>query len=245
MATHAQQTTWKLYEKRYSRLVEDVRFTHIGQGKFGGGHDFTHALMVARYAVLIAEDPDTGRLAWIAAICHNADRIYPDLDVDQITSYLYDCLLVTDLDEEEKRLVVEAVLEHHNLNKPEDSPALVVLKDADRLANIGPNLFIRSGQHYHMLPAYDPRYVAHSDPEATYKNPKTVLHDVMCSLEWEPWLRTPKAQAIAALYFEFFRKFKRFFEHQMREVGFVDDEGNTTYPFPKDLELAYQQEAAH
>lgn len=248
MATHAQETTWKLYEERYADLVEEVRQDHIDHGKFGGGHDFTHALMVARYAVLIAEDLDIGRLAWVAAICHNTDRIHREAYEGELATLLRGYLSVTDLDDAEKRLVVEAVLEHHSLNKDEDSPVTVVLKDADRLANIGPNNILRSGQLYNELPAYDPRYVAHPDPEATYRVPKTVLHDVLCSLEWEPWFRTPKAKELAGPYFEFYREFAWRFVCQMREVGFLAENGESTYPFPEDLELAYQrteQEAAH
>lgn len=245
MATHAQQTVWELYEESYADLVDAVRRDHVRAGKFGGGHDFTHALMVARYAVVIAEDLEIGELAWVAAICHNTDRIYHDFDERQIEMMLQTYLGETDLDLGRRQLVVQAVLKHHDLNQHEDSPVLVVLKDADRLANIGPNNILRSGQHYHMLPAYDPRFVVSPDPEATYREPQTVLHDTLCSLEWEPWLRCPKAIALAKPYFAFYRGFKRMFEYQMREVGFVNDEGSPTYPFPEDLELTYKQEAAH
>lgn len=247
MTTQTERPLWEIYEERYGDLVEEVREVHISHGKFGGGHDFTHALMVARYAILIAEDPDVGRLAWIAAICHNTDRIYRESGPRVIRGMIADYLGVTDLDKEEQRLVIEAVLEHHSLNKPEDSPVTVVLKDADRLANIGPNNIIRSGQLHEKLPAYDPRYVVHPDPEATYRVPKTCLHDVLCSLEWEPWLRCPKAIKLARPYFDYYRQFKEVFVRQMQEVGFLDEEGDPTYPFPKDLELAYQrtkQEAA-
>lgn len=236
---------WKIYEGHYAILVERVRQDHINHGKFGGGHDFTHALMVARYAVLIDDEVDIGLMAWAAAICHNTDRIWPDLDHKGIEQVVRGYLIPTGFTEETRGSIVKAVLEHHDLNKPEDSPVTVVLKDADRLANIGPNLFIRSGQHYHDLPAYDPRFVAEPDPRANYKNPMTVFHDVMCSLEWEPWLRTPKAIELAKPYFDFFRQLKEMFVRQMVEVGFLDEEGNPTYPFPEDLELAYKQEAAH
>lgn len=254
MATQTERPLWGIYEERYADLVQEIREIHISHGKFGGGHDFTHALMVARYAAMVAEGYNfpgdeerghLGRLAWIAAICHNADRIWPNLTQDHIEVAVRTHLSATDLNTDERQLVVDAVLEHHSLNKPQDSAVTVVLKDADRLANLGPNLFIRSGQHYHDLPAYDPRFVENPDPRATYPEPMTVLYDILCALEWEPWLRCPKAIELAAPYFDFLREFKRLFEHQMWEVGFVDAQGNSTYPFPEDLELAYKQEAAH
>lgn len=248
MATHTQQTLWEFYEGHYADLIEAVRQDHISHGKFGGGHDFTHALMVARYAVMIADQVDIGLMAWAAAICHNTDRIWPDLDHEGIEETVHRYLSSTSFTEAARKSIIEAVLEHHKLNDENDSPVTMVLKDADRLANIGPNNIIRSGQLYNYLPAYDPRYVAHPDPEATYKNPKTNLHDVLCSLEWEPWLRCPKAIELAKPYFDYYRQFKDMFVRQMVEVGFLDEKGNPTYPFPEDLELAYQrteQEAAH
>lgn len=257
MTTQTKKPLWEIYEERYADFVKAVRQDHISRGKFGGGHDFTHALMVARYAILITEGYNIpgekrgylGLLTWIAAICHNTDRLLPKGTSPEVVATQIEYYLLTgevDLGKVERELVVEAVLEHHNRNKPEDSAVTIALKDADRLANIGPNNIIRSGQLHEKLPAYDPRYVADPDPEATYKVPKTCLHDVLCSLEWEPWLRYPTAIELAAPYFDYYRRFKEVFVRQMQEVGFIDEKGNSTYPFPEDLELAYkEQEAAH
>ncbi len=220
---------------RYPNLVEAVRQDHINQGATGGAHDFVHAMMVAQYAAMIAEDERTGELAWIAAICHNTDRLFPDEDDEGVSRRVVRYLVngVPDITVSNGETMMEAVLTHHKLNDDADNPVTVTLKDADRLANIGPNLIIRAGQHYHELPAFDPQYLVEPDPEATYRNPKTVLHDILCALEWEPWLRLPKAQGLAKPYFDFLREFHRLFSVQMEELELVP------YPFPEDLDHAY------
>ncbi|MCR4328834.1 MAG: HD domain-containing protein [Patescibacteria group bacterium] len=232
----------KLWEK-HAALTAKVREDHLEQKAFGG-HDITHALMVAQYATLITEDERTGELAWIAGMCHNTDRIFPEIRDEKlpsvkvifirskVVSYLD---LVKGIASEEQELVIEAVLEHHKKNSDADNPVTVVLKDADRLANIGVNNIVRSGQHYSNLLPFDPRYVTTSDPTATYRDPKTVLHDVRCSLEWESWLRMPKAKKLADRWFRLYEVFVKAFADQLEETGLLP------YPFPQDCDAAYQQ----
>ena len=117
--------------------------------------------------------------------------------------------------------MVEAVLNHPKLNDSADNLITITLKDADRLANLGPNAYIRSGQLYHYLPAYDPRYIKNPNPAATFSDPKTVLHDIRCALEWEQWLRLPRAKEIGKKYFDHLRAYLNDFEKQIHEAGLV------------------------
>ena len=224
----------------YQRLIQAVRKDHIDQGAVGGPHDFLHALMVAHYCVLIAEDERNGVLAWVAAICHNTDRLWPEAEESgviraKVTGYLENC---PGLDIFETNLIVEAVLNHHRPNDENDNPVTVVLKDADRLASMGPNLIIRSGQHYSKLPAYDPRFIETSDSRAFYQNPMTVLHDILCALEWAEeggkfGIRSPRAKELMQPYVRFLRSFRDLMLRQLEETYLLG------YPFPEDLELAY------
>lgn len=169
----------------FPELTNKVRQDHIEKRATGKGHNFLHALMTGQYAEMIAEEKDIAILSWIAGVIHNTDRIYSEQKVMQVLqSYLN--LPSLNLIECEKQDILEAILNHSKLNDPNDNPVTVTLKDADRLANIGPNIFIRSAQLYHQLFDYDPRYIAEPDPTATYRNPKTCLHDIRSSLEWEP-----------------------------------------------------------
>lgn len=212
----------------FSELTNKIRQDHIEKGAIGKGHNFLHALMTGQYAEIIAEEKQIATLSWIAGVIHNTDRIYPKQEATQVLqSYL--SLPSLNLIEREKQDILQALTNHSKLNDPNDNPITVTLKDADRLANIGPNIFIRSAQLYHQLFDYDPRYVIEPDPTATYRNPKTCLHDIRCSLEWEPWLRLPKAKEIAKPWFDQLRTFIEGFAKQLEEVGLMP------YPFPQDF----------
>lgn len=209
---------WELFPE----LVEMVRQDHTQRGVAGGGHDFLHALMVAQYGKLIAKNKRIGVLVWVAGICHNTDHLFPLLEIKgRLDSYLE----ITDLSAEEKWLVIEAVIEHSKLNDPRDNPVTIALKDADRLANIGPNVFIRSGQFRPQLPTYDPFYVLTLDPESTFQGPMSCLDDIKHCLEWEQWLRLPKAKELAIPYFKQLRIFIKGFARQLKEVDLLP------YPF--------------
>ena len=201
----------------FPHLDVAVRKDHERMGATGGGHDFVHALMVAQYAVKIAENDHIGKLAWIAGLCHNTDRLFPE-DAAERTIQVYMNLSDIGFVDDEKALIVEAVFEHHKLNDDGDNPVTITVKDADRLANVGALLFVRAGQFYHNLPAMDPQYVLEPDPAATYHDPKTVLHDIRCALEWEPWLRLKKAKELGKPRFELLERFIDDVQLQMKET---------------------------
>lgn len=204
----------------FPHLNVAVRKDHERMGATGGAHDFVHALMVAQYAVKIAENDHTGKLAWIAGLCHNTDRLFPEDAVERIIQ-VYMNLSDIGFVDDEKALIVEAVLEHHKLNNDNDNPVTITVKDADRLANVSALLLVRAGQFYPNLPAFDPRFLIKPDPMATYREPKTVLHDIRCALEWEPWLRLPKAKELGKPRFTLLKRFIDDVQFQMKETGLL------------------------
>jgi hypothetical protein len=208
----------------FPALMDIVRKQHEKAKAAAGHHPFEHALMVAQYALKIAEDGHVGKLAAIAALLHNTDRIVPESDVE---SSIRSCIRLAwergcqHASGVEVEAVVEAVLNHHKKNDPLDSSVSVCLKDADRLANLSPfDITARSARFYRDEPLVDPRYVWTVDPASTYLDPKTVFRNAIHStLEWETWLRLPKAREIAKPYFDGLRLIQSLVARQLVETG--------------------------
>lgn len=213
------KNSWELFPE----LTEAVRKDHAG--KSCRHHPFEHALMVAQYCLIIAEDEKAGQLAAIAGLIHNTDRLYPEMGKRELEVKLLDylvrgqlatCMLADTIQE-----VIDAVLNHSKKNDPADSPVLICLQDADKLANISPfDIIARAARLFPDLALVNPKYILEIDPESTYKNPKTVFRDAIHStLEWETWLRLPKAKALAAKYFEGLRSVQVLTSKQLVETG--------------------------
>lgn len=205
---------------KYPKLVQSVMADHKEHRDYA--HDWDHALMVAQYGVIIADDARIGELAWIAGLCHNTDHLFGINMVERKMHYYLD--FCSGLNGTEHQQIREAVVNHHGLNdKPiPDNPVTIVLKDADRLGNIGAQVVIRSGQSYPKLPAYDVRYIRTSDPAATHKDPRTVLHDIKSVLEWRPWLRCQVAKELSDKYFALLELCLADIAHQLNETGLDD-----------------------
>jgi len=213
------------YPEFWNRVVAD----HIKYMMFGRGHDFLHAVIVAQYGVLIAPDENTSRMAWFAGMLHNIDRMIGRQRAGTITVIARDCLgLVPDLKEKEIPMIIGAVLNHWRLNEPDDSPVLVVLKDADRLGNLTPFHPARSVQHMterlggHVV--VDPRFVA-KKADTEYGNNPTTMDDLQACLEWEPMLRLPKAQEIGRPMFDFLRQMLEMEQQRLDETGILANVG--------------------
>ena len=177
-------------------VVETVFLTHKRFGLFGG-HDAYHALRVAEigYKIAIEEwgNERVARMVALAGLCHNADRVAqkklgigretpPDDEVKTIISFWLDSeseiIPLTDRTE-----ITRAVLEHGGGNSEQDSRVVIALRDADRVVNLELDLPIRSGQHYHDIPAVDFEYFL-VNPTATYREPGSALRDIAYALDW-------------------------------------------------------------
>lgn len=193
-----------------------------------GHHPPEHALIVAQYALMIAEDENIGKLAAIAALLHNTDRLTKEEHVESTVRTAITTIQAQTLDfnlsHEEIETIVQAVMNHHKKNDPEDSDVLVCLKDADRLGNISPfEIAARSARAYPTLRLVDPRYVNEMDPTSTYRDPKSVFRDaVLSTLEWETWLRLPKAIGLARKYFDGLRTMQKLTYWQFEETGLTE-----------------------
>lgn len=197
-------------KKKYSSFYGHMVQFHEGHNTKGTGHDLIHDLMVSGYAVRISkvEFPSNKRLAelvWIAGMLHSTDRFFVD---DVAHRALLEAMLTKACltDPADRADVMTAILEHGRPNQESDGLITVVLKDADRLANINPLVMIRSAQFHPGLPTHDPQHLACSrSPGSTYKNPRSIMDDIFGCTEWENWLRTDAAKKIGKKYFAFLR----------------------------------------
>lgn len=214
----------RLWE-RFPQLVRAVQEDHIARRAFGG-HDFYHALVAGQYSQRIAPDEDTAILAWVAGIIHNTDRMYPK---DEVIPALTKFLNLVDTGIPSGNLfILRAVLEHSKKNDPGDIPVTVTLKDADRLTNLGVVMhWLRAAQFRPNIPPFDPRYITVQDPTATFKNPKTILRDIEHTLEWETWLRLPRAKELGKPLFDEIRWLRCSIVERLTLLGL--------YPFPPEL----------
>lgn len=227
---------WELFPD----VAGKVRRKHEEVG-LHGHHDWVHAFRVGEVALQVALDEWSNKslsyypyLAGLAGLCHNADHILQkELNVGRqevpresvielVCSWLY-------VSPGEKATVVDAVLKHDGRNSSDDSRVLIALMDADRVVNLDVDLFPRSGQFYHDLPVVDYRYFL-DDPEATYRNPRSVLRDIAYSLDWaDPTspvcIRTRLGKKMAEKRVKIFRTFFDALGEQLAE------EGMRPYPF--------------
>lgn len=176
---------WELFPD----LVATIKKSHEDAGLAGGHHDIYHACRVGNISYRIAHDEwgdqDLARFAGIAGLCHNADRIVEERpgDLREKAVLVRTWLGPLGLPQAAKDLIMSAVMGHTGRNQSSDHPALIALMDADRVVNLDNDLWPRSGQLYHDLLVVDMVHFI-ADPEATYRNPKTVLRDITYSLEW-------------------------------------------------------------
>ncbi len=215
--------------KKFARLYNKVKQNHedlLLSGQGNRGHGFDHDLMVAQYAAIIADDLQVAEMAWVAAMMHSADRGYePHITAVIIEEYL-SLLPKGGFSSSDLILIREAVVGHSEMNSDLDNPVTIVLKDADRLANIGAINLIRGGQHRPNIPACIPETVGHLHPESSFKRPMSCYDTTFYILEWEKMLRTPKAKELGKQYFDFVRRFQVLVVHQQAEVGL--------WPWPED-----------
>lgn len=196
-------------------LAKRVREAHEERGLISS-HGVDHDLRAANYALMIAPDARTARLAAAAGLCHSADHMVEKLVRE---------LLQGDLTEDERDEVVLAVLRHESVNSESDTPVEVTLKDADRLANLDADVIARSGQFHPDLLVVDPIHLE-NDPEATYHDPRSLLWDVANCVSWTeetgPYvLRLPKARALGASRAAFLRFYISTIHAQREEAGLI------------------------
>ncbi len=178
---------WEIFPEAF----KVIKKSHDEFEMTGSGHDVYHAARVGDIAYQIAletwKDASKAELAGLAGLCHNADRMISKNGTDPSEVGIMDLvrkwLDETDLDQEARDTVINAVLKHDQKNDQNDPDLLVALKDADRIVNLDPDSIIRCGQFLHTLPSIDYTHFV-SSPTATYKKPESVARDIASSLNW-------------------------------------------------------------
>lgn len=235
---------WEIFPNLTKRIYKD----HAEAGMLDGPHDPDHAVRVAQMAFELLENGGLESLAAaVAGLCHNADRILQTkmkIGRRDVQEQIIRDFIKAELDIEVHmdmfepipywiKIIVNAVIGHEGKNQPDDNIVLVALMDADRLVNAEPDIIMRSGQFFSELPTLDRVYLW-KNPNATYRNPGSVLRDVMECLPWltpgddNPlYVRLPKARKIAKKRKEFLDKFASTLMKCRKETGF--------YPYPSKL----------
>lgn len=218
----------------FPELWKAVYLRHIASGVIGGGHDAFHAARVAQCAYEIAPSPATAKLAGIAGLCHNADRLIQhelkvgrkEVPEEMVIDLINEWLDATDLSEGERTIEINTLLKHSLPNDPHDNLVLKTLKDADRVVNMESDEIMRSAQFYHDCPPVDPVHWL-SDPESTFKEPKSVVRDLAHVLEWANFndpkfgIRLPKARARARKSAADLRKYLKKVENDFKKAGLL------------------------
>lgn len=192
---------WEIYPD----LAIEVRDMHQKAGLIASGHDADHDFEVGQLALMVAwpENQTDAVLAGAGGLLHSIDRI---LDVSvkpveqgtvsavavesvsaSVRSLLVLCTDVTDQESIDR--IVRAVVYHGSKpNQPDDDLVMIAVADGDRLANMGANLPIRSGQHNNQVRLLNPitMEVDRSDrsPREKYNNPDSVLWDIQNCIDW-------------------------------------------------------------
>ncbi|MDP2598711.1 MAG: hypothetical protein Q8P49_02685 [Candidatus Liptonbacteria bacterium] len=243
------ERAWELYPA----LTKAVKRTHDEAAEWLGGpmfhcHDFDHTLRVANYAMVIAPDEKTGKMAAIAGLCHNADRILqkklkvgpfgkvPREDIEKMVrgwlTVEFDTPKMREGDPyrprfdttEEGRAIIDAVLNHGNKNGKGDSAVLITLMDANRLVNIEADVLVRDGQYFgDTLRVVDPVHLD-KDPNASFRNLGSILRNSVEKFDWEMeggfvGIRLPKARELMKSRFIFLRLWIETVRAQREEAG--------------------------
>lgn len=237
---------WELYPA----LATQVRDLHKQVGLVASGHDADHDYEVGQLALVVAwsEDQDAAVLGGVGGLAHSTDRILevklgmgketvsvvPEEAVrSSVMSLIISC---TDIrDPESRERIVSAVIHHGSKpNQPDDDLVTKAVADADRLANMGATLPIRSGQHYHLLRLLNPDTIevdpSDRSPREKYNDPDSVLWDIQNAIKWYrdldgPYaLRLPESLIIGRIRAE---RLERFIEWIKSDRVFVD-----LYPYP-------------
>lgn len=221
----------------FPKLCRAVRDDHVKYGMENTGHNFDHVLRCGQYALLIAEDAETARLAGAAAICHNADRILQhalkvgrkDVPWERVEEMVRGWLEAESFGESDVVTILDAIKKHSGKNSPDDSPALIGLMDADRLTCSDAGDVMESVRFFGDLPIFDRVHLL-DDPVATFREPRSVFRILSERFPWgkeggSVGVRLPKAKELMRSRLAIFRLYIDAVVHQRREIGLVP------YPF--------------
>ncbi len=215
------QENWAFYE--------EVKRLHTqSPSKRQRGHGMEHNVHVALHALDIMQSDYAGqerleKLVFLAAIAHSLDRLFERGADNSFANLVHNCLELTDLNESDKSVVLESVLDHEKKNDEGriDTRVTVILKDADRVANMGAALAIRSGQFRPDIPPYEMAHLRTSNPASTYRDPSSVFEDLRGCFEWIDWMRTERGYALIVQKAANLRKYLETVADEFEFIGMI------------------------
>ena len=225
--------TQEALRKKYAVFYSQFHEMHeelVSDGRGHAGHGPDHDMLVAGYTLLIAgDDHRLAEMAWVASHLHSIDRFFGD-DHELITTSML--LLVENTDEnlgfnpEDIDEIKLAVLRHARPNAEDDSMVQIVLRDADRLANVMPYVIARAGQFRWKLPVVELGHTGlDMHPESSHQKPRSIHDALIACLEWHPdsgtkfAIRTPKAREIGEELFVYLREWFALSDRHMKMAG--------------------------
>ncbi|MBI1975283.1 MAG: hypothetical protein HYS57_02905 [Parcubacteria group bacterium] len=119
--------------------------------------------------------------------------------------------------------IADAIECHSRPNEPDDSTLTIYLKDCDRLDRMGA-IGLFDIIHYSIdrnFPLYTAADFIHQLQSTAEDQLKSVVNNVRRILEWERWLRVPKAKELAAPGCTFLRSFLTKLEWELQDLGIL------------------------
>jgi hypothetical protein len=240
---------WEIFQG----LAIKVRDAHIQAGLIASGHDADHDFEVAQLAHMVSWpiNPEAAVLAGVAGLLHSTDRILEISlnlrretisvvgEVDIRDSVISDIQTYTNItDGVSVQRIVDAVMHHGSKpNQEGDDLVTIAVADADRLANMGASLPIRSGQHNRGVRLLNPLTIemdlSDRSPREKYNDPDSVLWDIQNCIAWYrnrsgPYaLRLPVSLEIGKIRAE---RLERVIQEIKEDRAFVG-----LYPYPEFL----------
>lgn len=154
-----------------------------------------------------------------------------DIPVERVVGMVKSQLATEYFSENEQNLIIDADLNHTDINRDTDSPVLIGLKDADRITCTAPHNLMTVVQFWSDKPAFNPKYLYGGPGSHPYKNPDSPFQNYLCREDWltpgsPVCVRLPKAMEFMQKHYATMRWYMQKVEEQREEIGLWPD-----YPF--------------
>ncbi len=191
--------------EKHKVFYNKVRDLHNGSpSRRQRGHGMEHNVHVALHGldIVLHDHPNDAALAELVFMASIAHSLYRLVDRDDQAGFDHLVIVIGALanltDNDDYLAVIQAVLDNGKKNDEgrTDNIVTVILKDADRVANVGAALAIRSGQFTPEIAPYEMAHLREANPASTYHDPTSVFEDLRGCFEWRDWMRTRRGKQI-------------------------------------------------
>src|SRR3989344_6380274 len=151
-----------------------------------------------------------------------------DIPVELVIDITKSQLATESFSENETSLIIDADLNHTDINRDSDSPVLVDLKDADRLTCTVPHNIMTVPHFWSELPVLDPKHLFGGPGTHPYKKPGSALDNLRCREDWVTLgsvvcVRLPKAMELMKKYVAYLNSYIEAVKAQREEIGLWPD----------------------